>query len=219
MTTPCARPVHVSVSVSLCLSVGRSVAGGSFVAHEDGQSLTVLVNLSQAPSFEGGGTAFWSLADRVDRRQHKQCGLRQHEQGGGTGSTDELFRRLHSPQLREKKRRRRTEIATATETETETETETKTETERQRERCQPPTLTLSPPPGRQTETETETETEKRERKRERERCRPPTLALNPPTGSAILFGGTVTHAGLAVTSGVRGVFVASFSPRHTPPPC
>ena len=28
--------------------------------HEDGQSLTVLVNLSQAAAFEGGGTAFWS---------------------------------------------------------------------------------------------------------------------------------------------------------------
>jgi len=39
----------------------------------------------------------------------------------------------------------------------------------------------------------------------------PTAVLRPPRGTAILFGGDVTHAGRPVLSGVRGVFVASFS--------
>lgn len=33
--------------------------GGTFNQHEDGQMLTVLVPLSEASAFEGGGTAFW----------------------------------------------------------------------------------------------------------------------------------------------------------------
>ena len=35
--------------------------GGCFVPHEDGQSLSVLVNLSHPDDFDGGGTAFWAL--------------------------------------------------------------------------------------------------------------------------------------------------------------
>ena len=35
--------------------------------------------------------------------------------------------------------------------------------------------------------------------------------LRPPAGTALLFGGDVTHAGLPVTAGERAVFVASFS--------
>ena len=40
---------------------------------------------------------------------------------------------------------------------------------------------------------------------------PPSLVLKPPAGTALLFGGDVTHAGVAVGSGTRCVFVASFS--------
>ena len=109
-------------------SVEYFQAGGHFVAHEDGQSLTVLVNLSEVQSFEGGGTAFWSPADK---REYKQCCT-------GRTASEILMREA------------------------------------------------------------------------------PTLALSPPPGSAILFGGEVTHAGLEVSGGVRGVFVASFSPRGIP---
>ena len=35
--------------------------------------------------------------------------------------------------------------------------------------------------------------------------------LRPPTGTAIIFGGDVTHAGLPVTSGTRHLFVMSFT--------
>lgn len=41
----------------------------------------------------------------------------------------------------------------------------------------------------------------------------PTLLLAPPAGTALLFGGDVTHAGQPVTAGQRAVFVASFSRR------
>ena len=37
--------------------------------------------------------------------------------------------------------------------------------------------------------------------------------LRPPTGTAIIFGGGVTHAGLPVTSGTRHLFVMSFTLR------
>ena len=40
----------------------------------------------------------------------------------------------------------------------------------------------------------------------------PSVVLRPEAGSAMLFGGKVTHAGLEITSGRRVVFVASFSP-------
>ena len=39
----------------------------------------------------------------------------------------------------------------------------------------------------------------------------PMLVLTPPAGTAMLFGGNVTHAGQEVTAGQRAVFVASFS--------
>ena len=38
------------------------------------------------------------------------------------------------------------------------------------------------------------------------------MCLRPPAGTALLFGGTITHSGVAVTSGERSVLVASFSP-------
>jgi len=42
---------------------------------------------------------------------------------------------------------------------------------------------------------------------------PPDLVLAPAAGTALLFGGDVTHAGLPVAGGLRSVFVASFSTR------
>ena len=41
----------------------------------------------------------------------------------------------------------------------------------------------------------------------------PDLVLRPPPGSALIFGGDVTHAGLPVEAGYRSVFVCSFSTR------
>ena len=43
------------------------------------------------------------------------------------------------------------------------------------------------------------------------RVEAPSLILKPPAGTALLFGGCVTHAGVAVEAGTRVVFVASFS--------
>ena len=40
----------------------------------------------------------------------------------------------------------------------------------------------------------------------------PTLIVRPPIGTAIIFAGSVTHAGVAIASGKRIVLVASFSP-------
>ena len=43
------------------------------------------------------------------------------------------------------------------------------------------------------------------------RVEDPTVILKPPAGTAMLFGGCVTHAGVPVEEGIRVVFVASFS--------
>eukprot|EP00986_Skeletonema_menzelii_P005286 scaffold1895_cov129-Skeletonema_menzelii.AAC.1 len=43
------------------------------------------------------------------------------------------------------------------------------------------------------------------------RVEDPTIILKPPSGTAMLFGGCVTHAGVSVEEGTRVVFVASFS--------
>lgn len=90
--------------------------GGEFKPHEDKQSVTVLVPLSENELYEGGGTAFWS------------------EEARGPG-------------------------------------------------------------------------------RSRASSSAPTLVLQPPAGTALLFGGEVTHAARPVTSGVRMVYVASFTRR------
>jgi hypothetical protein len=92
-------------------AVNVYTTGGQFLAHEDGQKLTVLVVLGCDSDFEGGGTAFWS----PDSRGH--------------------------------------------------------------------------------------------------RVEPPSLILRQKAGTAMLFAGHVTHAGLSLTSGCRVVFVASFSPK------
>eukprot|EP00966_Prymnesium_polylepis_P212035 4911168-Prymnesium_polylepis.2 len=42
---------------------------------------------------------------------------------------------------------------------------------------------------------------------------PPTTVLKPPLGTALVFGGDLTHAGMPVEAGMRSVFVASFSTR------
>ena len=41
----------------------------------------------------------------------------------------------------------------------------------------------------------------------------PTAVLTPKPGTALVFGGDVTHAGMPVKTGTRSVFVASFSTR------
>ena len=41
--------------------------GGKFLAHEDGQQLTVLIPLTSPNKFDGGGTAFWSHQSRGHR--------------------------------------------------------------------------------------------------------------------------------------------------------
>jgi hypothetical protein len=41
----------------------------------------------------------------------------------------------------------------------------------------------------------------------------PTAVLTPALGTALVFGGDVTHAGMPVQAGLRAVFVASFSTR------
>ena len=38
------------------------------------------------------------------------------------------------------------------------------------------------------------------------------LVIRPTVGTALIFGGKVTHSGVAVASGQRVVLVASFSP-------
>ena len=47
-----------------------------------------------------------------------------------------------------------------------------------------------------------------------DRHAPPTLVLKPPAGDALLFAGSVTHAGMPVRAGERVVLVASFSRRR-----
>ena len=89
--------------------------GGCFTPHEDEQSITCLVNLSQQSSYTGGGTAFWSIKDA----------------GPGRSRCDDT---------------------------------------------------------------------------------PPTYLIAPAVGTALIFGGTVTHAAQPVVTGERIVFVASFSP-------
>lgn len=41
----------------------------------------------------------------------------------------------------------------------------------------------------------------------------PSLVLQPPPGTALMWTGDITHAGIRVTSGTRHVFVASFNLR------
>mmetsp|Transcript_67210 Transcript_67210/g.108966 ORF Transcript_67210/g.108966 Transcript_67210/m.108966 type:complete len:203 (+) Transcript_67210:30-638(+) len=94
-------------------------AGGTFEAHEDKQSLTILVALSEPCAFEGGGTAFWSVAD---------CGVSYN------------FNRVADPET-------------------------------------------------------------------------PTCVVRGAAGSALVFGGQVTHGGRRLLTGQRAVLVASFSPK------
>jgi hypothetical protein len=95
-------------------------SGGEFKPHEDHEALTILVPLSAASDFDGGGTAFWSRSDAGP---------------GGSVSVNEGA------------------------------------------------------------------------------AQEPTLVLSPPAGTAIIFGGDVTHAGQACTGGRRCILVASFSPK------
>ena len=121
---PCLSPTSIVGNPKLVFSTGEPAInvytqGGGFKAHQDKQSLTVLVSLSsRGGEFKGGGTAFWSLQAASDPITGRGCFVSE-----------------------------------------------------------------------------------------------PTMALCPPAGSALVFGGTVTHAGQPVLDGKRCVFVASFSPR------
>eukprot|EP00966_Prymnesium_polylepis_P034416 799626-Prymnesium_polylepis.1 len=97
-------------------AVNVYTAGGDFSPHKDLQALTVLMPLTDATAYDGGGTAFWSAPS---------------DAASGLGTVDDAG--------------------------------------------------------------------------------DPTLVLRPPAGTALIFGGDVTHAGLPVESGQRAVFVASFS--------
>lgn len=46
---------------------------------------------------------------------------------------------------------------------------------------------------------------------------PPSFVLTPPAGSALLFGGQLTHAAQPVIAGERAVFVGSFTPAGRKP--
>jgi len=119
LESPCLF-AHRSAPTSLPpLAAGiRYTSGGCFTPHEDDQSITLLLNLSQRAAYTGGGTAFWSLED-----------------GGGPGKG--------------------------------------------------PTLPESQLPSH---------------------------LIAPAVGTALIFGGQVTHAARPVLTGERIVFVASFSP-------
>lgn len=108
--------------------------GGDFSQHEDKKALTILVPLSDASTYEGGGTGFYrgGAAGRVLRRE-------AHEEADAASGAEPLGE-------------------------------------------------------------------------------PPSLMLRPvAVGSAILFGGSVTHAALPVVAGTRFVWVASFSAAHVRP--
>lgn len=107
-------------------AVNVYLSGGHFAPHTDKQALTLLVPLSPAGAFEGGGTAFWKDGHHAPA---PEAGEPAYEQGDERGWL------------------------------------------------------------------------------------PHDLALRPPRGTAIIFGGNVTHAGLAVTSGTRHLFVMSFTLR------
>lgn len=112
-------------------AVNVYLSGGHFAPHTDKQALTLLVPLSPAGAFEGGGTAFWRDGHHA---QPPHAGQTAHEQGDERGWL------------------------------------------------------------------------------------PHDLVLRPPRGTAIIFGGNVTHAGLAVTSGTRHLFVLSFTLRPAAAP-
>lgn len=44
--------------------------------------------------------------------------------------------------------------------------------------------------------------------------KPPTVVLDPPVGTALLYGGRLMHAGMPVTSGMRAIFLGSFSAKR-----
>ena len=113
-------PKSVFGNINLAWSEGEPAInvytpGGCFTPHEDAQSITCLLNVSQQGAYQGGGTAFWSKAS------------------AGTG-------------------------------------------------------------------------------RDLTSTNPHTCLITPPAGTALVFGGMVTHAALAIVEGERTVFVASFSP-------
>lgn len=57
-------------------AVNLYTKGGQFLAHEDGQKLTVLIPLSSSERFTGGGTAFWAPDSRGHRVEPPSTVLR-----------------------------------------------------------------------------------------------------------------------------------------------
>lgn len=53
-------------------AVNVYVSGGQFKPHEDEQSLSILIPLTDATTFSGGGTAFWSASARGPEDEHCQ---------------------------------------------------------------------------------------------------------------------------------------------------
>ena len=120
-------------------AVNVYTAGGNFSPHTDKQSLTLLVPLSPAGAFEGGGTAFWKDSHHAPRGLLLSDGslnpyrIPTDDDAGEVDENDENHWLPHDHVLR------------------------------------------------------------------------------PPRGTAIIFGGDVTHSGLPVTSGTRHLFVMSFT--------
>jgi hypothetical protein len=64
-TSAAAAPASITRNAGLAFTPGEPAcnvytSGGQFTPHEDGQSLTVIVVLSDRDTFVGGGTRFWS---------------------------------------------------------------------------------------------------------------------------------------------------------------
>lgn len=145
-------------------------AGGSFEPHQDGESLTILIPLSEADeSFSGGGTAFWApptLARGEEAPRDEEEDSEEEE-----AAEDELG----------------------------------------------PRFGVISRPGKQAPAGADTPhrywvTDPHSLEDgERVEAEEPEAVVRPPAGTAIIFGGSVTHAARPVREGERCVFVASFS--------
>ena len=63
-------PASITRNAGLAFTPGEPAcnvytSGGQFTPHEDGQSLTVILVLSDRDTFVGGGTRFWSKTSLI----------------------------------------------------------------------------------------------------------------------------------------------------------
>ena len=63
-------PASITRNAGLAFTPGEPAcnvytSGGQFTPHEDGQSLTVILVLSDRDTFVGGGTCFWSKTSLI----------------------------------------------------------------------------------------------------------------------------------------------------------